>query len=106
GLAAFLGHIFPVWLKLKGGKGVATGAGVVAVLMPVPTFGAAIVWSILFITTQYVSLASVVAAAALVGLQLALVPTPFAPGSRMVTAFSLLAFALVAIRHRDNLARL
>src|SRR5438552_2287286 len=44
GLAAFLGHMFPVYLRFRGGKGVATGAGVVSVLVPIPTAGALVAW--------------------------------------------------------------
>src|SRR5947209_7829032 len=45
GLAAFVGHMFPVYLRFRGGKGVATGTGVVAVLLPGPTAVAALVWA-------------------------------------------------------------
>src|ERR1700737_4362332 len=44
GLAAFLGHLFPIYIRFRGGKGVATGAGVVSVLVPIPALGALIVW--------------------------------------------------------------
>ncbi|MCS7160752.1 MAG: glycerol-3-phosphate acyltransferase, partial [Gemmatales bacterium] len=47
GLAALVGHLWPIYLRFRGGKGVATGAGVVSVLMPVPTLFAALAWGIL-----------------------------------------------------------
>ena len=72
GLAAFLGHLFPVYLGFRGGKGVATGAGVVAVLVPGPAVGAVLVWLATLGAARYVSLASVAAALALLGLRLVL----------------------------------
>src|SRR5262245_45708280 len=72
GLAAFLGHLFPVYLRFKGGKGVDTGAGVVAVLFPLPALGAIIVWIVMLLAGRYVSLASLAAALTLVLLHIAL----------------------------------
>src|SRR5262249_35486024 len=95
GLAAFLGHIFPVRLGFRGGRVGATGAGVVAVLMPLPTLGAAIVWLTLFCSMRYVSLASIIAAICLFAFHLASEPKPFAPGMRIVTGFCVVAAALV-----------
>jgi acyl-phosphate glycerol 3-phosphate acyltransferase len=106
GLAAFLGHLFPVYLRFRGGKGVATGFGVVAMLLPGPTLGAALVWVTVLATSRYVSLASLLAALALAVIRLLSVAEPFAEGERILTGFSLLAAALVALRHRANIARL
>ena len=106
GLTAVLGHVFPVWLKFQGGKGVATGTGAMAVLLPLPTLGAFLVWLAVLGCTRYVSLASLLAAAALFGLRLLAEPEPFAPRQRILTGCCLLAVALVAARHRGNVARL
>jgi acyl-phosphate glycerol 3-phosphate acyltransferase len=106
GLAAFVGHMFPVYLRFRGGKGVATGTGVVAVLLPGPTGSAALVWVAVLTATRYVSMASVVAAMTLPAIRLLTVAEPFAEGERMLTGFSLLTAALVAVRHRANIARL
>jgi acyl-phosphate glycerol 3-phosphate acyltransferase len=106
GVAAFLGHLFPVYLRFKGGKGVATGAGVVAVLAPAPTAGAALAWLTVVAATRYVSLASLVAAAVLCALRLTLTPDPLTAPRSIVTAFCFLAAALVAVRHRANIGRL
>jgi len=106
GLAAFLGHLFPIYLRFRGGKGVATGAGVVAVLLPGPAAGALLIWLAAVIATRYVSLASLLASAALVALRLALVPAPFDRENVVLSAFCLVAAGLVVIRHRANLGRL
>src|SRR5262245_27811044 len=106
GLAAVLGHIFPIWLGFRGGKGVATGTGAVAVLMPLPILGAFVIWLTLFCATRWVSLASVLGAVALCGLHLALDPAPLAPGRRILTGFCVLAAALVVVRHLGNITRL
>ena len=63
--AAFIGHLFPVFLRLSGGKGVATAAGVMAVVAPMALFYSACLLVVLVIPTRYVSLGSIAAAAAL-----------------------------------------
>src|SRR5581483_410064 len=55
GLAAFVGHMFPVYLRFRGGKGVATGAGVVTVLVPLPTLGGLLSWLVVVSISRYVS---------------------------------------------------
>jgi glycerol-3-phosphate acyltransferase PlsY len=105
GLAAILGHVFPVWLRFKGGKGVATALGVfLAICWP-----AAAVAVVLFLLVasfwQYVSLASISAAAALP----LLIYLLYAPGHAPPAAVSfctLLAAALVIVKHRNNIERL
>src|SRR5690606_5289406 len=64
-LAAVLGHNYSPWVGFKGGKGIATSAGVLLALMPFGVLILLVVWLILFFTTRYVSLASIGAAAAL-----------------------------------------
>jgi acyl-phosphate glycerol 3-phosphate acyltransferase len=106
GLAAFVGHMFPVYLRFRGGKGVATATGVVAVLLPGPTAAALLVWVSVVAAAGYVSLASVLAALTLAAVRLLTTPEPFAADEITITGFSLLAAALVLVRHRSNLARL
>jgi acyl-phosphate glycerol 3-phosphate acyltransferase len=106
GVAAFLGHLFPAYLHFRGGKGVATGAGVVTVLMPGPALAALVAWALLVTVTRYVSLASLAAAVLLCALRLSLTPHPWAPEQRVVTGFCLAAVALVFARHRGNVRRL
>jgi glycerol-3-phosphate acyltransferase PlsY len=103
GLAAFLGHLFPVYLRFRGGKGVATGTGVVLVLMPIPTLAAAFAWVLVASASRYVSLASLGAAAVLCLGQLALSDNDV---TNPRTAFCLLAVALVIVKHRSNVKRL
>ena len=62
-IAVIVGHIFPVWLRFRGGKGVATGVGVFLMLAPIATFCAAIIFVVVVTITKYVSLGSIVAAA-------------------------------------------
>src|ERR1051326_7571585 len=61
GLCAILGHMFPVWLRFRGGKGVATSVGAFALLLPRATFGAFAIFVVVAILTRYVSLASILA---------------------------------------------
>jgi acyl phosphate:glycerol-3-phosphate acyltransferase len=106
GLAAFLGHLFPVYLGFKGGKGVATGAGVVLVLVPYAALAALAAWLAVVISSRYVSVASVVAAVVLVGFQIIFAPQPWSGPEFVVTLFCVLAALLVVVRHRSNLRRL
>ena len=106
GLAAFVGHMFPVYLRFRGGKGVATGTGVVAVLLPGPTAVAALIWAAALAATRYVSLASILAALSLAAFRLLTTPEPFGESQATLTGFALLAAVLVIVRHRSNLARL
>jgi acyl phosphate:glycerol-3-phosphate acyltransferase len=106
GLAAFLGHLFPIYLGFRGGKGVATGAGVVAVLLPVPAAGAILTWLAVLCLTRYVSLASLAAVSILCALRVALTAESFAPDQRILTVFCFAAAALVFVRHRGNIHRL
>src|SRR5262249_47203103 len=58
GLGAFLGHLFPLYLRFHGGKGVATGAGIIVMLLPGPALGALLTWVAVLCASSYVSLAS------------------------------------------------
>ena len=103
--AALLGHCFPVWLKFKGGKGVATAAGVFLVLSLPAFFAAIILFTLVVIFWRYVSLGSVSAAAAMP----LLIYFLWAPGHApplAVTIGSLGAALLIIYKHRGNLQRL
>jgi acyl-phosphate glycerol 3-phosphate acyltransferase len=106
GVAAFLGHLFPVYLGFRGGKGVATGAGVLALLVPLLTLAVLAAWAVVLLTTRYMSLASLAAAALLIVLRLAAVPEPFSAGEWVKTAFCLAGGGLVIARHHGNIRRL
>jgi glycerol-3-phosphate acyltransferase PlsY len=106
GVAAFLGHLFPVYLRFRGGKGVATGAGVLAVLLPLPTLFAVLAWAAVLAATRTMSLASLSAAALLCVLRLALTAQPWAWEQVVVTSFCLAGTALVFARHHANIRRL
>jgi acyl phosphate:glycerol-3-phosphate acyltransferase len=106
GLAAFVGHLFPVYLGFRGGKGVATGAGVVTVLLPVPTLAALSAWFVILCVSRYMSLASLVAVAVLCGTYFALTAEPFGHDQLILSLFCLVATTLVVVKHRANIGRL
>ncbi|HNR70016.1 MAG TPA: glycerol-3-phosphate 1-O-acyltransferase PlsY [Verrucomicrobiota bacterium] len=100
GVAAILGHNYTCWLRFKGGKGIATSAGVLLALVPMALLIALGVWIVVFALSRYVSLASICAAIAL----------PFAAGwrgeSKTLTVV-ISALAVLAIyKHKGNIQRL
>jgi acyl phosphate:glycerol-3-phosphate acyltransferase len=112
GLASICGHMFSMFLKFTGGKGVATSTGVALGLYPfftVAGLGAMAVWIVVFMPLRYVSLASIIAAAAF--------PVTFVVVGRIngwdpfghqlpLLLFSILVAVLIVVRHRSNIARL
>ena len=110
-MAAMAGHIFPIYLKFKGGKGVATGFGVMLGFWPMltlPAIGALLTWLIFAGALRYVSVASVVAACVLPGyFLLAAIVNGWSLVELwpLLVATSLMAF-LVILRHISNLRRL
>jgi glycerol-3-phosphate acyltransferase PlsY len=104
-VVALLGHCFPVWLKFKGGKGVATALGVFLMLSPLAALSALLIFILVSLAWRYVSLGSVSAAAAMPLLMYFL----WAPGHAppLVVDFgTLFASALVIFKHDANLQRL
>ena len=101
---ALLGHMFPVWLRFRGGKGVATAAGALMALAPKCLLLSILLFAIVFALTRYVSLGSIMAAAAFpwLVLWLNLVERKTAPILLVITASS----ALIIVRHKDNIRRL
>lgn len=103
---AFLGHLFPIYLGFRGGKGVATGAGTVFVLVPGPAALAVLGWVVVLFASQIVSLASLAAVTILVVARLVGIPTPFAADALPVTLYALVGTGFVFVKHRGNVARL
>lgn len=104
-VSSVLGHLYPPWLKFKGGKGVATSAGALLALAPVATLIGVAIWIIVFWLTRYVSLASITAAVILPVVILVIGSHDRHNGKPLV--FSSVCVAAVVIwRHRSNLSRL
>jgi glycerol-3-phosphate acyltransferase PlsY len=100
-VAAIAGHIFPVWLGFRGGKGVATGVGVFLALAPMPMGAALIIFAALLAAFRYVSLGSIVATAAFPAIFYVLDHPPAA-----LVLGSAAAAVLVIGRHYQNIGRL
>jgi acyl phosphate:glycerol-3-phosphate acyltransferase len=104
-ISSVLGHSFPLWLRLKGGKGVATSGGALFGLAPVAALVGVAIWIVTFWLTRYVSVASIVAAAALPFV--ILITTWLSRTTWKLLFYSSLCLAAVVIwRHRSNLSRL
>ena len=98
--AAVVGHIYPVWLRFHGGKGVAVAAGVFGVLTPIATALAAALFLVIVWVTRYVSLGSIAAT-------VALPPAAWITGEPMAVVLAAAGSgALILFRHRGNIRRL
>jgi glycerol-3-phosphate acyltransferase PlsY len=99
-LAAIVGHIYPVWLRFQGGKGVATACGVFSILTPVAVPPALAIFLVTVWLTKYISLASLLAT-------LAVPPLAYVAGSPAPAVTAAFAAAVIILfRHRSNLTRL
>jgi glycerol-3-phosphate acyltransferase PlsY len=110
GSAAILGHVFPVYLRFRGGKGMATSLGAFLGLAWLPTIIGGAVWLAVKSATRYVSVASM-AAVVLIPVAMAFAPDPLSHGRRSWCRPELIVFGavvalLVVVRHRSNIARL
>jgi len=104
-ISSVIGHSFPIWLRFKGGKGVATSAGALMGLAPVAALVGIAIWILTFWLTRYVSVASIAAAAALPFV--ILVTTRLSRTTGKLLFYSSVCLAAVVIwRHRSNLSRL
>jgi glycerol-3-phosphate acyltransferase PlsY len=108
GICAVLGHIFPIFASFKGGKGVATVAGVLVAISPYPMLLALTVFLATFLTTRYVSLSSIMAAVTFPIFVIFLFGMLLMPEKTSLTlkCFSLIASAMIIITHRKNIKRL
>ena len=100
-----IGHLYPIWLRFKGGKGVATSAGAIFGLMPLAAIIIFLVWVVIFEITRYVSVASLIAALALPVTVALLIHWEKIEGSGLLY-FSMMLTFLVVWRHRSNFSRL
>lgn len=99
GLAAVVGHVYPVWLRFRGGKGVATACGAFAVLAPLAAAAACLIFAAGLWWTRYVSVGSVLASTALP------LVAYLTGSSDPVVVVAFIAATLIVFRHRSNLAR-
>ena len=112
GCAAVMGHVFPIYLKFKGGKGVATSLGMILGLYPyytIPGIAALVIWVVMVLIFRYISLASIIAA---VGFPISLIASiAVFDDWRFLQLWPLVVVALVmgllvVVRHAENIKRL
>ena len=104
-MSSVLGHLYPPWLKFKGGKGVATAAGALLALTLVATLMGVVVWIVVFLLTRYVSLASITAAIAL-PIVILLTGSEDQDNIKPLVYSSACIATVIIWRHRSNLSRL
>jgi len=100
-LAAVLGHCFPIWLRFRGGKGVATGLGAFLVLAPMASLAALALWILILVIGRYVSVASMLASAVFPLLLYFISGPPMS----VLWAVTVVA-AVIVLRHQENMKKL
>ncbi len=105
-VAVVLGHMFPVWLKFKGGKGVATGVGAFVLICWPAVAGALVVWMVVVAIWRYVSLGSIIAAASLPLLGYVWFAGQPEGQPPAVSIGTTLLAAMIILKHKDNIGRL
>jgi glycerol-3-phosphate acyltransferase PlsY len=108
GICAVIGHIFPIFASFKGGKGVATVAGVLVAISPYPMLLSLAVFLATFLTTRYVSLSSIMAAITFPLFVIFLFGMALTPAKISLTlkCFSIIASTMIILTHRKNIIRL
>ena len=107
GISCIVGHMYPVWLKLRGGKGVATSLGVILVVAPLASGVALVTFLIVFAVSRIVGLASIVSVTSFAIAQLIFMGrNVFVFGQLPLTLFSTLVPALIVWKHRSNIMRM
>jgi glycerol-3-phosphate acyltransferase PlsY len=100
-----VGHTFPIWLRFKGGKGVATSVGAIFGLMPVAAVTIFLIWAIVFEITRYVSVASIIAASSCPVAVALYIHWKIIEGTGLLY-FSIVMAIFIVWRHRSNFSRL
>jgi acyl phosphate:glycerol-3-phosphate acyltransferase len=103
GFAAVLGHLYPVFVRFKGGKGVATSLGMILAIDPLVASVCIVIFVLVLLVSNYVSLSSIIAAFAF---PMMLVLGIFGKASTLLIVFGFLLFAVVVITHQKNIVRL
>ncbi|MFN2531041.1 MAG: glycerol-3-phosphate 1-O-acyltransferase PlsY [Pyrinomonadaceae bacterium] len=106
GIAVILGHIFPIWLRFRGGKGVATSIGVFLVLAPIAIVSAGLIFVLTVAFTRYISLGSILAAASLPVFILLQILFLSPPASVELIAAAVVTAVLIILAHKANIRRL
>lgn len=106
GLATIIGHMFPCWLKFKGGKGVATSLGVVLILAPIGSAAGFVAFVIMTALMRIIALSSITAAVAFGAAQMFVLRASLFGESLPLALFSLAVPGLIIVRHKSNIGRL
>ncbi|QDT36162.1 glycerol-3-phosphate 1-O-acyltransferase PlsY [Stratiformator vulcanicus] len=106
GIAAIVGHVFPIYLRFRGGKGVATAAGVAGAISWPGLLAAVITFAVSVALSRFVALGSLFAAVAYSIVALAMTPEPFGPANWSSTAFAIAVPILIVVRHIPNIGRI
>ncbi len=106
GLAAILGHLFPIYLNGLGGKGVATSLGVFLILFPTATLISLVVFGVLLLTVRIMSVGSILFALCLIAIYFWQTKDPFGTKAWVRTLFLIGVASMVIVKHRTNIIRL